>query len=151
MDGYFLDRAQGEMADLGAVSMRLIVSKAQTNGALAVAEFRGSEGPWTVLHVHRLMEESFYVLGGTFTFTCGDRKMEATKGSFLMVPRGTPHLMRAGPGGGALLTLFSPGGLEEMFLELGRLPADSITDPGVRAEIAQHHDSIPVRGRGEGE
>ena len=49
-----------------------------------------------------------------------------------MVPRGTPHVMRAGPGGGALLTLFTPAGLEKMFIELGRLPATSITDPKER-------------------
>jgi quercetin dioxygenase-like cupin family protein len=144
MEGYFVDQAQGEVADLGAVSMRLIVAKDQTNGAFAVAEFRGPEGRWTVRHVHRQMEESFYVLDGSFTFTCGDREVEANKGSFVMVPRGTPHVMRAGPGGGALLAMFTPGGLEEMFQELGRLPTDSITDPGVRAEIAKRHDSIPV-------
>lgn len=144
MQGYFLDDGQGEVADLGVVSMRLIVSKAQTNGAFGVAEFRGSEGPWTVPHIHRRMEESFYVIEGTFAFTCGDIEVEAKEGAFLLVPRGTPHVMRAGPGGGRLLALFAPAGLEDMFLELGRLPADSITDPDVRAEIASRHDSIPV-------
>lgn len=145
MEGYFLDHDQGEVADLGAISMRLIVAKAQTNGALAVAEFRGPEGPWTVPHVHRRMEESFYVLDGTFTFRCGERDVEVKQGAFVMVPRGTPHLVSGGSGGGALLTMFAPGGLEEMFLELGRLPADSITDPQVRAEIAKRHDSVPVQ------
>jgi quercetin dioxygenase-like cupin family protein len=144
MEGYFLEDGQGEVADLGVVSVRLIVSRAQTNGALGVAEFRGSEGPWTVPHIHRSMEESFYVLEGTFAFTCGDLEVEAKEGAFLMVPRGTPHVMRAGPGGGRLLALFAPAGLEDMFLELGRLPVDSITNPGVRAEIASRHDSIPV-------
>lgn len=109
-----------------------------------MAEFRGAEGPWTVPHVHRRMEESFYVLEGTFAFTCGDRDVEAKEGALVRVPRGTPHVMRAGPGGGALLALFAPGGLEEMFLELGRLPADSITNPEVRAEITRRYDSVPV-------
>ncbi len=31
-----------------------------------------------------------------------------------------------------------------MFLELGALPAETITDPKVRAEIAQRYDSVPV-------
>jgi mannose-6-phosphate isomerase-like protein (cupin superfamily) len=144
MEGYFVNEAQGEVADLGVVRMRLIVSKAQTNGAFGVAEFRGSEGSWTVPHIHQEMEESFYVLEGTFAFTCGDRDFEAKEGAFVLVPRGMPHVMRAGPGGGALLALFAPGGLEEMFLELGRLPADSLTNPDVRAEIAKRHDSVPV-------
>ncbi|HEY5988158.1 MAG TPA: cupin domain-containing protein, partial [Streptosporangiaceae bacterium] len=135
MEGYFLEQTHGEVANLGLVSMRLLVAKAQTNGAVAVAEFRGAEGSWTVPHLHRGLEESFYVLEGTFGFTLGDREVEAKQGAFVLVPRGTPHIMRAGPGGGALLTLWAPGGLEEMFLELGRLPAESITDRAVRAQI----------------
>jgi quercetin dioxygenase-like cupin family protein len=145
MDGYFLDQSEGEVADLGVVRMRLILSEKQTNGSFAVAEFRGAEGAWTVPHVHERMEESFYVLEGSFVFTIGGREVEAKQGAFLMVPRGTPHVMRAGPGGGALLTLFTPAGLEKMFTELGRLPATSITDPKVRAEIAKRHDSVPVQ------
>src|SRR3989442_16029671 len=77
MQGYFVDQAQGELADLGVATMRLIVSKAETNGAFAVAEFRGSEGRWTVPHVHRGLEESFYVLEGSFAFTLGERDLEA--------------------------------------------------------------------------
>jgi hypothetical protein len=84
------------------------------------------------------------VLEGSFDFTLGDHEVEAKPGAFVLVPRGMPHIMRAQPGGGALLVLWTPGGLEEMFLELGRLPAASITNPAVRAEIAKRHDSLPV-------
>jgi mannose-6-phosphate isomerase-like protein (cupin superfamily) len=144
VEGYFLDQPQGEVAELGVVNMRLIATKAQTNGAFGLVEFRGSEGSWTVPHIHQEMEESFYVLEGTFDFTCGSRNFEAKEGAFVLVPRRVPHFMRAGPGGGTLLALFAPGGLEEMFLELGRLPADSLTNPQVRAEIAKRYDSVPV-------
>lgn len=144
MEGYFLDRAEGAVADLGVITMRLVVASAETNGAFAVSEFRGREGQWTVPHIHQRMEESFYVLEGSFDFTVGDRQIDAKQGAFVMVPRGTPHFMAARPGGGALLGVFVPGGLEEMFLELGRLPADSITDPDARAQIARRHDSVPV-------
>lgn len=144
MDGYFLDGGSGQIADLGVIRMRLLVAAKDTNGALGVAEFRGDEGVWTVPHIHRRMEESFYVLDGTFDFTVGAREVEAGAGAFLVVPRGTPHVIRCGAGGGTLLTLFTPGGLEEMFLELGRLPAGSITDPDIRAAIASRHDSVPV-------
>jgi quercetin dioxygenase-like cupin family protein len=144
VSGYFLDQSEGEVADLGIVTVRVVVPSAQTNGAFSVAEFHGQEGAWTIPHVHQRMEESFYVLGGEFDFTCGDRHLEAKEGSFVLVPRGTPHVMSARAGGGALLAVFAPGGLEEMFLELGRLPADSIKDPAVRAEIASRFDAVPV-------
>lgn len=144
MAGYFLDQAEGEVANLGVVSMRLVVPSAQANGAFAVAEFRGVEGPWTVPHIHERMEEAFYVLEGAFHFKLGDRELEAKQSSFVLVPSGTAHVMTAHAGGGALLAVFAPGGLEEMFIELGRLPADSITDPNVRAQIARRYDSVPV-------
>lgn len=147
MGGHYVAAAEGEVARLGVARMRLVLRDEDTGGTLSVAEFRGSEGPWTVPHVHQHMEESFYVLEGTFRFTVAGRQIEAAQGDFLMVPRGTPHVIHAGSGGGALLTLFTPGGLERMFLELGRLPADSITDPKVRAEISSRHDSKPVSMR----
>jgi quercetin dioxygenase-like cupin family protein len=144
MDPCVRDRATGPVADLGVVRMRLVVAEAETNGAFAVGEFRGGSGLWTVPHVHRAMEESFYVLEGTFTFTCGEREIEAGPGAFVLVRRGTAHVMRAHERGGALLTTFVPGGLEEMFLELSRLGPDAITDPAVRARVAQRFDSVPV-------
>lgn len=145
MDGYFIGHGHGEIANLGVATMRLIVSKSHTNGALGIAEFRGSEGAWTVPHVHRHMEESFYVLDGSFEFMCGDRAIHVDKDDFMLVPRGTPHALAAGPEGGRLLVVFTPAGLEDMFLELGSLPPNSITDPDIRAEIASRYDSIPVQ------
>jgi quercetin dioxygenase-like cupin family protein len=75
-----------------------------------------------VPHVHEKSEESFYVLDGTFTFTLAEEDVEVRPGAFILVPRGVPHEMRAGAGGGRLLTLWTPGGLEAMFVELSRDP-----------------------------
>ena len=58
MDGYLLDQGEGTVAELGAISMRLLVSKSETDGAFAAAEFRGSEGSWTIPHIHRHLDES---------------------------------------------------------------------------------------------
>jgi hypothetical protein len=52
-------------------------------------------------------------------------------------------MIHAGRGGGRLLALMTPGGLEEMFFELAALPAGSIVDPEVRAAISARYDSIP--------
>lgn len=90
------------------------------------------------------MEESFFVLEGSFTFAVGDQRIEAKRGDYVLVPRGTPHMMTGGPGGGRLLTLMVPGGNEEMFIELSKMPPDSITDPAARAAISAKYDSVPV-------
>lgn len=116
-----------------------------SGGAFTLAEFYGTgEGAWTVPHLHRGFEESFFVLDGSFTFTVGGEAIEATSGMYLLVPRDTPHTIAAAEGGGRFLTLMVPGGLEEMFFELGTLPGDAIRDPAAREEIAARYDSIPV-------
>jgi quercetin dioxygenase-like cupin family protein len=92
------DAANGDILDLGTITLRLLTVAEQTGGAFAVGEFSGGEGPWTVPHVHQHTEESFYVLDGAFTFTLGTEDVEAGPGSFVCVPRGTRHELRAGPG-----------------------------------------------------
>ena len=145
-DGYTLGPGEGRVVDLGVVSMRVIAAgEAVTGRSFTLAEFSGTgDGAWTVPHVHRGFEESFYVLDGRFTFCVGEERVEASPGTYILVPRGTSHTIEAAAGGGAFLALMVPGGLEEMFFELGRLPRDAIRDPVVRAAISARHDSIPV-------
>jgi quercetin dioxygenase-like cupin family protein len=147
MAGEHLVRAaQGRTVSLGVIRMRVLAAGEPTGGAFSLVEFQGDGGPWTVPHIHQHTKESFYVLDGTFMFTVGGDQIEAEPGTYLLVPRGTPHVMVAGPDGGRFLTLMVPGGLEEMFFELGRLPPDSLRDPEARAAISERYDSIPVTG-----
>jgi mannose-6-phosphate isomerase-like protein (cupin superfamily) len=135
----------GQLADMGAVRMRVLAAgDAITNRAFALTEFTGGEGAWTVPHLHRATEESFFVLDGEFTFTVGDEKVPVGPGSYILVPRHTRHMIHAGGSGGRLLTLMVPGGLEEMFFELAELPPGAITDPAVRAAISAKYDSVPA-------
>jgi quercetin dioxygenase-like cupin family protein len=135
---------EGPLADLGSVQMRLLAGGADTDGSFSLTEFSGSAGPWTVPHVHRAMQESFYIVDGQFTFMIGDETVEAGPGSYVLVPPHVRHVIHAGEGGGRLLTLMVPGGLEDMFFELAQLPPGGLTDPFVRAEISARHDSHPA-------
>ena len=136
---------EGRTVNLGVTQMRLLAAgEATTDRAFTLAEFTGSQGSWTVPHIHREMEESFYVLDGTFTFAVGEEEIAVGPGAYILVPRGTRHGITAGADGGRLLTLMVPGGLEEMFIELADLPPDSITDPAMRAAISARHDSLPA-------
>ena len=137
---------EGRTVNLGIAQMRVLAAgEATTNRAFTLAEFTGGEGSWTIPHVHRGMEESFFVLGGEFTFPVGEEAIHAGPGSYVLVPRGTRHTISAGAGGGRLLVLMVPGNnWHEMFFELASLPPDSITDPIVRAAISAKYDSIPA-------
>lgn len=144
--GHVVRPGEGRSVDLGVVSMRVLAdSVAVTRGSFTLAEFSGEgAGPWTVPHLHRGFEESFYVLDGAFSFTIGEQVTEATAGMYLLVPRDTKHSITAAEGGGRFLTLMVPGGLEKMFFELGTLPPNAIRDPVARAAISSRYDSIPV-------
>ena len=63
---------------------------------------------------------------------------------FLVVARRMRHIMRPASGGGRLLALWTPAGPEALFVELSRLPADSLRNPEVRKMLSARIDSIPV-------
>lgn len=145
-EGHVVRPGEGRSVDLGVVSMRVLAGgQVVPGGSFTLAEFSGAgAGPWTVPHVHRGFEESFFVLDGAFSFTIGAQTVEATAGMYLLVPRETKHGIVAGEGGGRFLTLMVPGGLEKMFFELGTLPPNAVRDPAARAAISARYDSIPV-------
>ncbi|MHC1562654.1 cupin domain-containing protein [Actinomycetospora sp. C-140] len=135
---------EGAVAELGIARMRVLAAGETTGRTCTLAEFSGGPGAWTVPHRHLGMEESFYVLDGSFDVGVGDTEVHVEPGDYLLVPRDTRHVLAAGPDGGRCLVLMVPGGLEDMFFELGGLSADAIRDPAVRAAISARHDSVPA-------
>lgn len=143
--GHVVRPGEGRLVDLGVTRMRVLAAGQDvTQGAFTLAEFSGSRGPWTVPHLHRGMEESFFVLDGEFAFTVGDQEVVAGVDSYVLVPRNTRHVVAATTDVARCLVLMVPGGQEEMFYELGDLGADSIRDPAVRGAISARYDSVPV-------
>ena len=60
-------------------------------------------------HVHHRHVESFYVLEGELTFTAEGQELEATAGTWVQVPPGTPHTFAfTGQGPVRLLNLHTP-------------------------------------------
>ena len=45
----------------------------------------------TGLHVHRVQEETFYVLEGECEWHVGEKTIRATPGTYLFIPPGVPH------------------------------------------------------------
>ena len=93
----------GRLADLGIARMRVLAAADATpGGGFSLAEFTGGPGPWTVPHLHRDLEESFFVLDGSFTFTVGDEEIAAdpTPTSWCRAGRDT-FLQLARPGAAA--------------------------------------------------
>jgi uncharacterized RmlC-like cupin family protein len=67
-------------------------------------------------HVHHAHDEAYYVLDGTLAMKAGEQRITATAGTFVFVPRGTPHtFLNLATRRSRMLVLSSPGGIEAYF------------------------------------
>jgi quercetin dioxygenase-like cupin family protein len=96
----------------------------QTNGALTAFENVIAPGDGPPLHVHANEDEAWYVLEGDLRFQLGTEITSAPAGSFVFVPRGTPHCFQNIASDPArILVLFTPSGMERFFDRFAQLPA----------------------------
>lgn len=88
----------------------------QSGGALTAFETVVAPGQGPPLHTHAHEEETLYVLEGEVRFRIGDDVHAGGPGSFVFVPRGTPHTFHnAGEDPLRMLIHFSPSGMERFF------------------------------------
>jgi mannose-6-phosphate isomerase-like protein (cupin superfamily) len=139
-------RGEGEELALGTTEGSIKVGRRDALGSLAVIEVvvgRGFEGP--VLHRHRAMVDSFYVLDGVLTLHLGHERVEVPAGSYGVVPPGNDHTFsnpRDEPV--RILNVMAPGGLEQYLKEAAAVAADSgrPPDPELLARIASKYDFV---------
>ena len=63
----------------------------QSGGGLTVIEGVSAPGEGPPLHLHPEQDEFIYTLDGTFRVRLGDDLIDALPGSFVFIPRNTPH------------------------------------------------------------
>ena len=123
---------EGERRPLWVMGARLdiVVDGQRTGGAFAVAEDRSSPGFGPPPHVHEREDESFYVIEGEYLFGGVGGELRAVPGTFVHAPKGHLHWWRnVGDGPGRHLEIFTPAGLEQMFLEIGEPIASGDEEP----------------------
>jgi mannose-6-phosphate isomerase-like protein (cupin superfamily) len=104
--------------------MTIKATAQSTGGLYGLVESWLAPGFSPQLYIHRREDESFWVLEGELTMRCGDETFRAGPGSDLFLPRHVPHtFVVEGDAPARLLTLMTPGGAEEFFVEAGH-PAD---------------------------
>jgi mannose-6-phosphate isomerase-like protein (cupin superfamily) len=107
-----------------------------TNGTFTALEnvVPPLQGP--PLHVHVREDEMYYVLEGRVRFKADDRIFDAPTGSFMFIPRGTPHCFQnVGSTAARLLVMFTPAGMERFFEGMAALPPGS-PDPDTYRSVA---------------
>jgi quercetin dioxygenase-like cupin family protein len=117
------------------------------SGGPTVLEFVAAPGFNTGEHVHRRIEEIFYVVEGEFHVRAGDQMVRANPGDFILIPPGVPHGY-ANPSGNPakMLVTISPAGVHDLYFEE---LAELLAKPGppdlqAIAELRQRYDTEQV-------
>jgi mannose-6-phosphate isomerase-like protein (cupin superfamily) len=109
--------------------MQIKLSSADTGGALAILEQVAPSGSATPMHRHDHTDEYFYVLQGEVTFFGDTRSERCAAGSFVTVPKGTPHAFRVTSKQEAKLLVISAPGRFEQFVRAVSRPAPQVGLP----------------------
>ncbi len=137
-------QSEGETVSLPGNEVRFVYG--QADGAFSLVEWVAAAGfPGPPLHIHRLTDEAFYVLEGTFGFQVGDKTLGATAGTFVFAPKGLVHTFwNQGPTRARMLVTLSPPGFERYFEELAEglanVGGDAEAAMSVRKTLSKKHD-----------
>src|SRR3954454_9109835 len=98
-------------------------------GRVSAAEFLAPPAFGPPVHIHHREDEILQVLEGRVRIVCGDTDVVAGPGGFAFLPRGVRHAFRVvGSELARMLAIFTPGGLEAMFVDAG-VPTDAARLP----------------------
>lgn len=100
----------------------------------------------TGLHVHRVQEETFYVLEGECQWQIGDKQIRATVGTYVFIPPGVQHnIGNASDKPARMIMTVSPPGHEHYFEELAKLASGgSKPDANVIAALRSRYDTDQI-------
>lgn len=107
-----------------------------------------SRGGGPPLHVHHREEEAFFILEGVVTFYVGDERLEASPNTLVRGRTGIPHRFcnETSRPARMLITLV-PGGLEQMFIEVGTpLEPGQAACPPSAEELSRLMERAPAYG-----
>lgn len=92
-----------------------------TGGGYVITEDFVLPGHGVPLHVHTREDEAMYVVEGEVNITIGDLQRTATPGDVAHMPRNVPHrFQNLSDKPARLVLMFSPGGIEGLFREIGK-------------------------------
>ncbi len=82
----------GERETISMPGNKMSFVHSEPDGAYSIVEWASEPGaPGSSVHIHKLTDEAFYVLEGTFGFQVGEQAVEGSAGSFVFAPKGTKH------------------------------------------------------------
>jgi mannose-6-phosphate isomerase-like protein (cupin superfamily) len=118
-----LGPGEGDHFSVGADQVTLLGSTGHSGDGFSVVDYRGAVGQaGPPMHVHHTFEECWIILEGEVQFRVRGDVMVGRPGSFLLVPRETPHTFQVlSPA--RWLGIFSPARYVGLIEDLGQLLA----------------------------
>jgi len=100
------------------------LSGKDTEGRFTLIEQINDPGTGIPPHIHQNEDEVFHVLSGQVDMAIGEEMTTLNSGDLIFCPRGIPHSFKVvGDQKAEIMVSIFPAGLENMFEELGKLPA----------------------------
>jgi quercetin dioxygenase-like cupin family protein len=82
----------GERETISMAGNKMSFVHREPDSAYSMVEWASEPGaPGSSVHIHRMTDEAFYVLEGTFGFQVGEHTVEGSAGTFVSAPKGTVH------------------------------------------------------------
>lgn len=147
MSGKAVVRMPGEGKELRLAGepLRFLIGGGNTKHT-SMFDWTLPSGFSTGLHVHRVQEETFFVLEGECEWHIGGRKITAPAGTYVFIPPGVPHnIANASDKTARMIMTVSPPGHEHYFEELAKLVAQSnLPDAEAIAELRERYDTTQI-------
>ena len=122
MPDFILPPDAGQTVWIGGIGVQFKLDGTHTQGAFSIVEHPLEPGAFAAPHTHSQEDEFSYVMEGTIGVMLGDREFTASRGSYLVKPRGIPHsFWNPGPEPARLLEIIAPAGFERYFLHLAAI------------------------------
>jgi mannose-6-phosphate isomerase-like protein (cupin superfamily) len=120
----------------GGRLITVLATSAETWGRNGVVEIQAWRDRMLDLPLHVQTDASVccYVADGELAAEVGDRIIRLAAGSSLVIPQGVPHRLTVRSDWARLLVIYSPGGFEAFFHEVGE-PAERATLPVLPAPV----------------
>lgn len=108
----------------------ILASKDDTGGTYSVVEAKVFPNGGPMPHIQTREHEGFYILEGEIVFTVNGKKIIAKAGTFVNVPPNVTHSFKNETNHLAkTLIILAPGGLENLFVEVGNEVSDTTIQP----------------------
>src|SRR5260370_31929721 len=154
--GYVLAPGDGQTIRFLGTLMTVKAGARETGNAFTLLEWTAPAGFAPPPHTHHVEDEAVGIREGSMTVTCGDKRGEATAGSFVFLPRGIVHGFTV-TGDTPLrgLQLTAPAGFEGFIAEAGepaQSPAPATAAPDIEKLLAasvRHQIAIHAPPAGE--